>query len=226
MIALLNYDVIYMFDYKRAMELQVLLSRKVLKRIKNTPHIDLDRIRYVAGVDAAFSRDKMYGVAVLLDFKTGFLLRKTIVECSPAIPYIPGLLAFREAPAYINALKKLGIKPDIIFVDGHGLSHPRALGIASHVGLVLDTPSIGVAKKRLYGEEIIINGEKYVKAHGYIVAKIIRHRGKELYVSIGYKIRLEDAVKITEKMLKPKYKLPLPIALADVLSKKEARKFK
>lgn len=215
-----------MFDYKRAMELQVVLSRKVLGELTKTPTLDLNKVKYVAGVDAAFSRGKVYGVAVLLDFKTGFVLKEVVVEREPAIPYVPGLLAFREAPAYINALRKLGIKPDVIFVDGHGLSHPRAFGIATHVGLVLDIPSIGVAKKKLYGEEIVIDGEEYIKAHGHVVAKIIEHRGKKLYVSIGYKIRLEDAVKITEKMLKPQYKLPLPTAVADKISKRVARKSK
>jgi deoxyribonuclease V len=215
-----------LFDYKRAMELQKVLARRVLEELDSFPKIDLSSVRYVAGVDAAYSHGRMYGVAVLLDYRSGFMIKDVVVEKTPAIPYVPGLLAFREAPAYISALKKLDIEPDIVFVDGHGISHPRALGIATHVGLVLDKPSIGVAKKRLYGEEIVIDGERYIRAHNHLVARIIEHRGKELYVSIGYKIRLEEAVEATLKMLKPQYKLPLPTALADQLSKRVARKSK
>ncbi|OYT40405.1 MAG: endonuclease V [Desulfurococcales archaeon ex4484_58] len=208
------------------MELQSILSRRVLESLADTPPLNVDSIKYVAGVDAAYSGGIMYGVAVLLDYRTKFVVRETVVSKKPAIPYIPGLLAFREAPAYISALKRLGVKPDIIFVDGHGLSHPRAFGIATHVGLVLDTPSIGVAKKRLYGEEIVKDNKIYIYAHNHVVGEIIVHKGKKLYVSIGYRIRLEDAVKITKQMLTPQYKLPLPTALADQRSKRIARKMK
>ncbi|RLG80606.1 MAG: endonuclease V [Thermoprotei archaeon] len=208
------------------MELQQYLSRRVLEELDSFPQLNLDKLQYIVGVDAAYHKDLMCGVAVLLDYRTGFVLKEAVVYRKPAIPYVPGLLAFREAPAYIAAIKKLGAKPDVVFVDGHGLSHPRAFGIATHVGLVLNTPSVGIAKKKLYGEEKIEDGERVVWAHGRVVAKVIEHRGKKLYVSIGYKIRLEDAVKLTKKLTVDKYKLPLPIALADQLSKKFVRRLK
>jgi len=206
------------------MELQQFLARRVLEEISEFPKIDHESIRFVAGLDAAPKGDKIVGVAVLLDYKTGLMIKYAVAEKKPIIPYVPGLLAFREAPAYICALKKLGVKPDVIFVDGHGLSHPRGFGIATHIGMVLDTPSIGVAKKKLYGEEILVNGELYIKAHKRLVAKIMQHRGVKLYISMGYKVRLEDAVELTMRMLKPQYKLPLPTALADAISKKIARR--
>jgi len=212
------------FDYKRAIRIQRILAEKVFASLDNPPHISPDSVKYVAGVDAAYSKGYMYGVAVLLEYRTGELLRYSVVKKKPPIPYVPGLLAFREAPAYIAAVKKLGLKPDVIVVDGHGISHPRGLGIASHIGLVLDTPSIGVAKKKLYGEVREENGEVYLYAHGFRAAKIINHRGQTLYISMGYKISLEDAWNIIKHTLTPKYKLPLPTALADRISKEIAHR--
>lgn len=212
------------FDYRRAIRIQKVLAGKVLESIEHP--VLPGKIKYIAGVDAAYFKGGMIGAAVLIDYETGLLLEYSVVEKKPPIPYVPGLLAFREAPAYIAAVAKLRRKPDIIMVDGHGLSHPRGLGIASHLGLVLDTPSIGIAKKKLYGREVTINGEQYIEAHGRIVARIIEHRNKKLYISIGYKISLEDAVETTLKMLRPQYNLPLPIHLADQISKKYARKKK
>ncbi len=212
------------FDYKRAIQLQKILSSKALESLEKPK--PLGEVKYVAGVDAAYYHGRIVGVAVLLEYPSGILVEYSVVDKKPPIPYVPGLLAFREAPAYISAILKLSREPDVLMVDGHGLSHPRGLGIATHMGLVLDKPSIGVAKKKLYGERVTINGEDYLRAHGRIVAKIIKHRGKELYVSIGYKITLEEAVEITTKMLKPQYNLPLPTHIADQLSKKIAREKK
>ncbi len=210
------------FDYRRAIRLQKILASKALESLRNTPPISIDDIGYVVGVDAAYSGGLIYGVAVLLSFHDKKMIEYSLVVKKPPIPYVPGLLAFREAPAYISAIKKLRREPDIIFVDGHGLSHPRALGIATHIGLVLDKPSIGVAKKKLYGTVRRIGDREYLEAHGHLVAIITKHLGQELYISIGYKIRLEDAYKITMMLMDNQHKLPLPTALADQLSKKYA----
>lgn len=211
-------------DINRAIDLQRKLSEKVLSELSSFRSIELDKVKYVVGVDAAYNRDLMVGVAVAIDFENRHLLTYSVVKKKTPMSYIPGLLAFREAPAYIAAIKKLPIKPNVIFVDGHGLSHPRALGIATHIGLVLDKPTIGIAKKKLYGEIVEDRGKRYIIAHGYRVAQIIVHKGKELYVSIGYKISLESAVRLTLHFLDQKHRLPLPIALADSLSKKLAKR--
>lgn len=211
-------------DIRRAMALQRRLADEVLKELPYFKPLSDDSIRYVAGVDTAYVKDTAVGVAVLIDYDSRNLVAYSVVYKKPPIPYIPGLLAFREAPAYIAAVKKLPKEPDVIFVDGHGLSHPRAMGIATHLGLVLDKPTIGVAKKKLYGEVVIENNKRYVYAHGHKVGIIITHKGKDLYVSIGYKIDLDDALRITVNLLDEHYKLPLPTALADMLSKKIARR--
>ncbi len=213
-----------MFDIKRAIALQKKLAERVISELNDFPRLSDNDIRFVAGVDAAYYKGEAYGVAVLIDYLSKNLVTYSIVKKKPPIPYIPGLLAFREAPAYIAALKRLPKEPDVIMVDGHGLAHPRALGIATHIGLVLDKPSIGVAKKKLYGLIKIEGDSKYIYAHGKKIGVIIDHRGHELYVSIGYKIRLEDAVRITKNLLDPDHKLPIPTSIADHISKKITHK--
>lgn len=215
-----------MVDIRRAIALQKKLAEKVLNEVNNFKPIDMEHIEIVAGVDAGYRSGEIYGVAVLIDYMSRGLLAYSVVHRKPPIPYIPGLLAFREAPSYIAALMKLPKEPNIIFVDGHGLTHPRALGIATHLGLVLDKPTIGIAKKKLYGEIRVENGMRYLYVHGIKAGAVILHKGHELYVSIGYKIDLESALEITRSLLDPKYKLPIPTAIADQITKRITRKRK
>ena len=215
-----------MVDIRRAIALQKKLSEKVLGEVDSFKPINPASIETIAGVDAGYKSGGIYGVAVLIDYRTKRLLTYSVIHKKPPIPYIPGLLAFREAPSYISALLKLPREPDMILVDGHGLTHPRALGIATHLGLVLNKPTIGIAKKKLYGEIRIENGIKYLYVHGLKAGAIIVHRGHELYVSIGYKITLESALEITKSLLDPKYKLPIPTAIADQITKRITRKKK
>jgi len=208
------------FDYKRAVMLQEMLASRVLSMLPRFPSIDPSRIKIVAGVDAAYRGGMQIGAAVAVDYGTGELLDYVCQASTPPIPYVPGLLAFREAPVYIKALRRLRVEPDIILVDGHGLSHPRALGIATHIGLVLGKPTIGVAKKPLYGEIREANGSKYIVAHGAVVGGVIELGKKSrLYVSTGYLVKPGDAVKITMQLLKPGEKLPIPLSIADKYSK-------
>jgi len=209
-----------LIDVERAKRLQKLLGEKALRELDKYPDIDLSELTYVSGVDASYFKNEVIGVAVLLDARSLKLVTYSTSKKTPQIPYIPGLLAFREAPALISALIKLPEKPDLIVVDGHGLSHPRAFGIATHIGLVLKTASIGVAKKPLYGEVKLIEGRELIVAHGRRVGALIEHDGTRLYVSIGYGVSLMSAVKLIERMLKPGVKLPLPTHEADIISKK------
>lgn len=209
-----------MFSVERAVELQRRLAQMVFNTIDSSPPLDYSRLRFIAGLDASFKRGVMYAVAVLVDYPSCSLLDYVVVKHNTAVPYIPGLLAFREAPGYFRALSKLRREPDVVYVDGHGLSHPRGFGIATHIGFILGKPSVGVAKSRLYGEEVESNGKVYVKAHGRIVAEVVEHRGRRLYVSIGYGVKLEDAVKLTKQLLRPEHDLPAPTAYADKITKR------
>jgi deoxyribonuclease V len=136
------------------------------------------------------------------------------VACKQSFPYITGLLGFREAPALVEAFKKLKRKPSILFVDGHGIAHPRGLGIASHLGVLLDIPTIGVAKSILVGEPAVLLGPE-VGAQVPLVWKnqtlgmLLRTkvRSNPLIISCGHKVSLPTAVKLVQSCLRG-YRLP------------------
>ncbi|MGC8983310.1 MAG: endonuclease V [Desulfurococcaceae archaeon] len=208
------------FDVERAMRLQKLLSTKVLRELESSPPLNLSEVRYVGGFDSSYDSERQYAVAVVYDRVLSRVVDRAHEVVEVKVPYIPGLLAFREVPGYVRAYHKLRVKPEVILVDGHGLAHPRAFGIATHLGLVLNKPSIGVAKRKLYGEVFGEGPRKLIKAHGLVVGAVIEHENAELYVSIGYRVRLEDAIKLVESLLVSGKKLPIPLHEADAYSKK------
>jgi len=124
-------------------------------------------------------------------------------------PYIPGLLSFREGPVVVRVLRKLRRKPDVCIVDGHGLAHPRGFGLACYVGLLTNSPTIGVAKSRLFGTEA---GETLVDLEGDIIASVLQFNKKRLYVSVGHKISLEDATKIVRRCVIRHSLVPIVLA--------------
>jgi deoxyribonuclease V len=178
----------------------------------------------VAGVDAAFSPDGKHCIAaaVLWDIQRQEPLEQHTASRTVAFPYIPGLLSFREAPAVIAALRKLHIQPDALMFDGHGLAHPRRFGIACHVGVICDLPSIGCAKSRLcgtYTEPGESRGSKTpLEDDGKVIGVVLRTRDKvkPVFVSIGHKIDLAAAEDIVLTCA-PRYRLPEPTRLADRL---------
>lgn len=213
------------FSVERAMMLQKVLSEKALLSIREGTHLDLSKIRFIAGFDSAYKDSKQYAAIVIYDTSSRNIVEKAFSIVEARVPYIPGLLAFREVPGYMRAYSKLTVKPDVILVDGHGLAHPRAFGIATHIGLVLEKPSIGVAKKKLYGEIVESCGRRLIRAHGLIVGEVLKHGSTELYVSIGYRVNLEDAVNIVKNLLTKEAKLPIPLQEADSYSKMLKRKY-
>jgi len=191
----------------------------------------------VAGLDAAYSRT--YGgvaVAVLVDFGSKRLINYSVAVGEPRLEYIPGLLAFREAPLLYTALQSLEHDFDLVVVDGHGISHPRKAGIATHIGLALGKPSIGVAKKRLYGNEVRVKETSQcieypctigylVDENGYRLAYLVIPNKKSrapVYISPGAGIDLNSALRVATEMM-PGTKLPLPTHYADRISKHIAR---
>jgi deoxyribonuclease V len=134
-------------------------------------------------------------------------------------PYIPGLLSFREAPACLAAVRKLKSEPDLFLIDGQGIAHPRRLGLAAHLGLFLDKPTIGCAKSRLIGEfeppGIEKGAHSPLRDHDQIIGAVVRtrHNVKPLFISVGHKCRLEDAIRLTLACA-TRYRLPEPTRLA------------
>ena len=182
------------------------------------------KVRLVAGVDAAFSHDKEHciGGVVLWD-----LQKKSVVEQHTAVqklrfPYIPGLLSFREAPALIAALRKLHCPPDLLICDGQGVAHPRRLGIASHIGVITDIPTIGCAKSRLIGDHLEPAPKKgsrtSLRDKNEVVGTVLRTRDsvKPVFVSVGHKIDLATAEQVVLECAIG-YRLPEPTRLADQL---------
>ena len=204
---------------KEAIEIQKELAQKVIKEVQ------FEEISYIAGVDISneiFKPDKrkLYAAVVVLSFPELEIVEKSSYSQITDFPYIPGLLAFRESPFIIKALEKLKIKPDVIIVDGHGIAHPRKLGIASHIGVSTGYPTIGCAKSILVGtpkKNLLPQRGSCVPLvwHDEIIGNVLRTKDNAapVYVSIGHKIDLEKATEIVLACTK-KYRMPEPTRLA------------
>ncbi len=205
-------------SYSQAIALQKSLSEKVqLIKLKNRPKI-------VAGIDCAFSRDKKRIIACVVLLKLpGF----EPIETENAVqkltfPYIPGLLSFREAPVCIAAVEKLKHQPDAFLIDGQGIAHQRRFGLACHLGLFFDKPTIGCAKSRLTGtfEEPLLEKGSYslLKDKDEVIGAVVRTRTnvKPVFVSVGNKCSLKNAIEITINCT-TKYRIPEPTRLAHQL---------
>ncbi|MDD3111272.1 MAG: deoxyribonuclease V [Methanofollis liminatans] len=179
----------------------------------------------VAGLDAAYARDgrTVFGAAALLAFPSLEFVEGAWAACEIAFPYIPGLFAFREGPALIEALGRLAHTPDLLIVDGHGIAHPRRCGIASHIGVVTGIPSIGVAKHLLCGAAAEPGSERGsaapVTEGGATIGCAVRTVTgvHPVYVSVGHRVGLVEAVRLV-LALSDGYRLPAPIRAAHALA--------
>lgn len=181
---------------KEAMALQTALAAKVIGQTTFDP----GSIQTVAGIDVGFRGGKAQAAAVVLSYPDLQPLAHVRVETPVTFPYVPGLLAFREGPCVLAALGKLTIWPDLLIFDAQGVAHHRRLGLAAHMGVILDWPSIGCAKSRLIGEHVE-PGEtagEWVPLcdSGDTVGAVVRTRArvKPMYVSIGHRVDLPTAV--------------------------------
>jgi deoxyribonuclease V len=204
---------------KKAREIQSLLRTRVrVSALRKDP-------RYIAGVDAAFSDDRVFAAACLYLFPELTLIEQQSAVQKLSFPYVPGFLSFREGPAIIAAIEKLAKKPDLILVDGHGIAHPRGVGIASYIGVLLGIPTIGCAKSRLIGEHEepgIKKGKWSVLLYeGKTVGAVMRTKDgvRPLFVSPGHKTNLDDALRFTIACAST-YRIPEPLRCADILSKR------
>lgn len=211
------------FSVKKAHETQLRLSRKIIFEDK-LPR----KIRYVAGVDVAYAKNLSIGAAAVFDYDSLELLECKTAICKTRFPYIPTLLSFREIPPAMASIKKLQICPDVLLVDGHGFAHPYHCGFASHLGLVLGKPTIGVAKSKLYGEvEENFSGKtvSFLKHDGKVVgAAVVTKSGcKPIYVSVGNMVSLETAIKIVQHCTLTS-RTPEPILRTHEIATSEKRK--
>jgi deoxyribonuclease V len=174
---------------------------------------DFGEVRTVAGVDVGMKGDVARAAVVVLSYPSLTPVEQSLAEAPALMPYIPGLLSFREAPAILAACETLRVEPDLFIFDGQGVAHPRRFGIASHVGVILDKPSIGCAKSRLWGTHHELAPEEGSYVHLYdgdeIVGAVVRTREhvSPVYVSIGHRIDLETAIRFVLGCCKG-YRLP------------------
>ncbi|MDR0806891.1 MAG: deoxyribonuclease V [Enterobacteriaceae bacterium] len=181
--------------------------------------------QWIAGADVGFEQDGTITRAAIavLRYPSLELAEYQIARVPTSLPYIPGLLSFRECPALVAAWQQLTIKPQLVFVDGQGIAHPRRLGVASHFGLLVDVPTIGVAKNRLCGKFAplsdkvgdlapLTDGDEQI---GWVWNS--KARCKPLYISIGHRISQESALNWVQCCMRG-YRLPEPIRWADAIA--------
>lgn len=177
--------------------MQEALRARVVKRDR------LARVRHVAGIDVGFESGGRItrAAVVVLRFPQLVPVEQAVVRQRTRFPYVPGYLSFREIPAVLAALAQLTVRPDLLLCDGQGYAHPRRFGLACHLGVLTDTPSIGVAKSRLTGTHGALAAEKGswvpLRDAGEVIGAVLRTRTgvKPLYVSVGHRVSLKTAIR-------------------------------
>ena len=204
---------------KEAVRLQKQWAGKTVCR-GNPAHLKI-----VAGADISYSRNSStaYAGAVLLSFPSLEVIGRFTCKDEFKFPYVPGLLSFREAPCLLKLFKNLHPDPDLIFFDGHGYAHPRKFGLACHLGLILDCPTIGCAKSRLVGSYREPGNRKGSVANltddeKNTIGAVVRSREgcKPIFISAGHRIGLDAAVRRTLECV-TRYRIPEPTRLAHQL---------
>jgi deoxyribonuclease V len=216
-----------MHDWPTTLEEAQAIQQRL--RAQVITHDDFDEVRTIAGVDAGYEGDPQAGQAVaraavvVLAYPSLEPLDFAVARRPAPIPYIPGFLSFREAPAVLAALDELHVRPDLLICDGQGIAHPRRMGIATHVGLLAGIPSIGCAKSLLVGRHDPVPDERgaYVPLtqRGEQIGVVLRTRVgvKPLYVSVGHRISLPSAIAFVMSCV-TKYRLPETTRAADGLA--------
>jgi deoxyribonuclease V len=211
------------FSVEKAHETQLRLSKHIISEDKLPK-----KIRFVAGVDVAYVGGISVGAVAVLDYDSLKLVESQTALCKTSFPYIPTLLSFREVPPTVLGIKKLQAQPDVLLVDGHGFAHPYRCGFASHLGLVVHKPTIGVAKGRLFGEVESAEAEKdiaFLKHGGEVVGAVVttKYGCEPVYVSVGHLVSLGKAVEIVKHCVHYN-RIPEPILKAHEIATEEKRK--
>ncbi len=193
------------------------IQERMRREVRESPPLDRARVTRVAGTDLSYLRDRKMalGVAVLMSYPDLELLEVSSAAREVSFPYVPGLLSFRELPALLPALEGLSSPPDLVFVDGQGLAHPRRFGLASHLGVLASLPTIGCAKSRLLGEAEEPGPEvgdwSPLRYEGETVGAVLRTRRgvKPLYVSVGHLLDLASCMEMVLSCTRG-FRLPEP----------------
>lgn len=212
-----------------------MLTREELVNIQNNLSRNLiiadlftKPIRKIGGVDLSFIKDHAVAACVCVDYENFEITEKKTVLTRLDFPYRPGFLWFREGPPLVRIIKSLDVLPDIFMINAHGLAHPRRFGCASHIGVNIEKPTIGIASSRLFGEIIKIprkfGDTEPLKSNNETIGYILKPKiGKPIYVSPGHMISLESAVGITINCLR-NHRFPEPLHLSHRLAESRKRK--
>lgn len=224
---------------KKAVEIQEKLEKSIILKEP------AKKINLIAGADVSYLPERLgkqpvpdlsgagkkgdlfFASVIIFELQTMQKVEAVTASGRVDFPYVPGLLSFRESPILLKAITKIKTEPDVIILDAHGIAHPRGVGLASHIGLILDKPSIGCAKTRLIGEYNEVGQESgnytLLKTKGRTVGAALRTRKnvKPVFVSPGHKIDLNTSIDLVLKSCRG-YRLPEPIRQAHNLVKKAA----
>jgi len=208
------------FSVEKAHAMQLRLFKHVIRKdmLPKT-------IRYVAGVDTAYRADVSIGAAVVLNYNSLSVVESRKARVKTRFPYIPTLLSFREIPPTLAAIKKLKTQPNVFLVDGQGIAHPYRLGFASHLGLILEKPTIGVAKSLLCGKVGNFNQEGWapiIDKDEVIGVAVAGKHEKPIYVSIGHMVSLKRAIRIVKHCTRLN-RIPEPILAAHFIANEEKK---
>ncbi len=201
------------FSVKKAHDIQIRLSKLVICEDRLPK-----QIRFVGGIDVSYSGEVGVGAVAVLDYESLDLLETAVASCKVHVPYVPGLLSFRELPPALAAIRQLKMQPDVLLVDAQGYAHPRRCGFASHLGVALGKPTVGAAKSRLIGEPAARDGRTVLIDKGEVVGEVVatQEGAKPIYVSIGHMVSLQTAVEIVKHCSKTR--VPQPLLLAHKLA--------
>jgi deoxyinosine 3'endonuclease (endonuclease V) len=200
--------------YTKIIELQNEFSKKVI----TNDYLNNNNISNVCGIDVSYKDLNAFCSAVIVDKNTLEIIEIVNEKKTSSYPYIPGLFMLREGELLLQIVRLLKNLFDVLLIDGHGILHPRQCGLASYVGIMIDKPTIGVAKNLLCGSILESNYVEYNKTIlGYTIKK---NNKKDIYVSVGHKISLETSIDIVKKLTKKSEFIPEPLRIADIYSKK------
>jgi deoxyribonuclease V len=198
--------------YSDAIELQKEIAKNVIA--EDTPH---KKIEYICGTDVSYKKNTAYCSAVIMKKNTLELIESVNTKSVVKHPYIPGLFLLRESEPILTTLKLLKNHFDLLLIDGHGLLHPRKCGLASYIGVLIDKPTIGVAKSLLCGS---IKKNQFIEYDATVLGFTIKKENKkQIYVSVGHKISLTTAIQITKNLIKKEEWIPEPLRIAHLNSK-------
>jgi deoxyribonuclease V len=211
---------VHKFSVSKAHKAQLRLSQKIVTEDRLP-----QKVNRIAGVDVSYTDELAIGAVAVLDYDSLELLERQTATCEVKFPYIPTLLSFREIPPAVACIKKLRLPPDVLLADGQGMAHPYGCGFASHLGLAIGKPTIGVAKSRLVGEPTTIAGQVFLVQNGQIIGAVVTTKEgvKPVYVSVGHLTSLGTAVKIAKHCVRNS-RIPEPLLQAHKIASEERRK--